>query len=69
MSPSQATPSTQIQALMPDLKVAALAISEASILVKVTMAVAAASINTMMASLRPSVGFSMILTASEISVA
>lgn len=55
--PSQATPSTQTQALIPDLKVLALSTSPVSILQVMLISVAMVSINTTIASLRGSTGF------------
>ena len=57
--PSQATPSTQMQALIPDLKVAALRMFLASTLQNRQIRVAAPSMKEMIASSRVRIGFLM----------
>jgi len=69
VSPSQATPITQIQALMPDLKVLALRISLVSSLQVRLMSVAMVSINTTIASLRGSGGLTINPTLALVAVA
>ena len=69
VSPSQATPRMQMQALMPDLKVAVEVILPVSMRHSRQISVAAESMNTMMASLRGSTGFWISPTLSLISVA
>jgi hypothetical protein len=69
VSPSQATPRTQTQALMPDLKVLALSTSPVSILQVMLISVAIVSINTTIASLRGRTGFWISPTVSLMAVA
>jgi hypothetical protein len=57
VSPSQATPSTHTQALIPDLKVLAFSTSLVSILQVMLISVAMVSMNTTIASLRGRTGF------------
>ncbi|CSD87268.1 Uncharacterised protein [Vibrio cholerae] len=69
VEPSQATPSTQTQAVIPERKVEAAGICAASILVSSTIPAAAASMKVMIASLRPSAGFSIRPIEFEIAAA
>ena len=69
VSPSQATPRTQTQALIPDLKVLAFSTSPVSILQVMLIRVAMVSINTTIASLRGSTGFLIRPTVSLMAVA
>src|SRR5690606_23676695 len=67
--PSQATPSTQMDALIPDLNVDAPRMSEVLTLQQTTMTVAIDSMIEMIAASRPMTGSSMRPTLSEMIVA
>jgi len=67
--PSQATPSTQIQALIPDLNVAALRMFFASTLQNRQIRVAAPSMKEMIASSRVRIGFLMRAKVELIAMA
>ncbi len=69
VSPSQATPSTQIQALIPDLNVLALSISPVSSLQLRQISVAIVSMKTTIASLRGNTGLVISPTVGLIMVA